>query len=59
MFVGWDPVFEVEGKTFAEMDKNAKVDESFQSLPSGRGWIVLDITVTDSLWSSESDLASV
>lgn len=25
---GWDPIFEYEGQTYAEMEKNAKVDET-------------------------------
>lgn len=27
VFAGWDPIFEFEGKTYAEMDKAAKVDK--------------------------------
>lgn len=25
IYAGWDPIFEYEGKTYAEMDKEAKV----------------------------------
>lgn len=27
MWTGWDPIFEYEGKTYAEMDKEAKVGD--------------------------------
>jgi Ham1 family len=31
--VGWDPIFEYEGKTYAEMDKAEKVSGSLLSCP--------------------------
>jgi hypothetical protein len=36
--VGWDPVFEYEGKTYAEMDKVEKVSRYLLSVRFVRRW---------------------
>ncbi|KAJ1329426.1 XTP/dITP diphosphohydrolase [Microdochium nivale] len=40
-FFGWDPVFEYEGQTYAEMDKGAKnkISHRYKALEKLRAWI--------------------
>lgn len=41
LYVGWDPIFEYEGKTFAEMDKveKNKISHRFKALEKLKGWL--------------------
>ena len=49
VLVGWDPIFEFEGMTYAEMDGAAKVDKVFSAtLLRGGLFALLEILDTDS-----------
>ena len=39
--LGWDPIFEYESKTFAEMDKveKNKISHRFKALERLKGWL--------------------
>ncbi|PGG99872.1 inosine triphosphate pyrophosphatase [Blastomyces parvus] len=41
-FAGWDPIFEYEGKTFAEMDKDEKnlISHRYKALAKLKQWLV-------------------
>ncbi|KAL5365458.1 inosine triphosphate pyrophosphatase-like protein [Aspergillus floccosus] len=36
---GWDPIFEYEGKTYAEMDKEAKISHRYKALVKLQKWL--------------------
>lgn len=39
VWTGWDPIFEYEGQTYAEMDKSYKVDPPARTGSSKLDWL--------------------